>query len=110
MFKNNTIVEEAFPFSQSWGEFDDIDAKWVYDKINELGQPSALFHSHPCVAVPSSKDLMFMKTTIPFWKCVWLIMSNNMKLRAWTIGGNRYTIPQRGETIRAVEIMVEIYE
>lgn len=77
--------------------------------------PSGIFHSHPCAAVPSYEDLTYMTTTIPLWSCVWFIMSNQMMLRAWTISfgsseftGKKLRFPQRGETIRPVEVEVEI--
>lgn len=108
LFKNNTIVIQANPDSNSSVHFEGIDSQWVYDLIQEHGTPSSLFHSHPCVAIPSYTDLMYMKTTIPFWDCVWFIMSNRYLLRAWTISGNHDQFPQRGETIRPVELEVNI--
>jgi proteasome lid subunit RPN8/RPN11 len=108
LFKDNTIVIRADPENKSPTHFGGIDTQRVYDLIQKYGIPSALFHSHPCDAVPSYTDLMYMSSTIPMWKCAWLIMSDTMNLRAWTIGGNREATPQRGETIYPKEIKVEI--
>ena len=76
----------------------------------KYGKPTAIFHSHPGEATPSFIDLKFMSNSIPIFDCVWLIMSKDFKLRAWTIAGNHSRFPQRGETIRGKEIEVIINE
>jgi len=68
--------------------FRDENLEQLLEWIEEYGKPSAIFHSHPCAAIPSGTDMMYMKTSIPFWGCVWLIMSDKMVLRAWTINGS----------------------
>ena len=117
LFHNNKMIEVAEPDNKSPAHFEGIDSQWVYDLIQKNGNPTALFHSHPCAAVPSNTDLQYMITTIPFWGCVWLIMSDKLKLRAWTIdfGSDEFTgkqlyFPKRGETIRPVEVEVKLYE
>ena len=117
LFHNNKMIEVAEPDSKSPGHFEGIDPQWVYDLIQKNGMPTALFHSHPCQAVPSYTDLVYMSTTIPFWGCVWLIMSDKLKLRAWTIShgsdefsGKELRAPRRGETVRPEELEVKIYE
>jgi proteasome lid subunit RPN8/RPN11 len=83
LFKNNTVVVEAMAGIRSAVGFDDINPMWVESVLREYGYPSAVFHSHPCEAIPSGKDVRFMKTTIPFWGCKWLIMSNKYLLKCW---------------------------
>ena len=90
LFKNNTIVIEANPEERSPVYFDEIDPFWVADQIVKHGNPTALFHSHPGTAYPSSIDYKYMTTTIAFWKCVWLIMSSNYTLRAWTLENGNF--------------------
>ena len=104
LFEDNTVVVKAEPNRKSIGSFDDIDPAWVCGLIDKYGKPSALFHSHPCAAVPSGKDLQFMIGTISVWGSVWLIMSDKMKLRAWTVNTN----PQyRGATMeQELEVVV----
>ena len=106
LFNDNTIVIKAKPKSKTMGSFDEIDPVWVSDLTDKYGKPSALFHSHPCSAIPSRKDLMFMVGTIGVWGCIWLIMSDQMNLRAWTI--NKTLPAQRGQTLHAVELEVKL--
>ena len=117
LFNNNEAIIQAEPNSKSPAHFEGIDSQWVYNLTKKYGTPTALFHSHPCAAIPSQTDLRYMSTTIPFWGCVWLIMSDKLKLRAWTIdfGSDEFTgkqlyFPKRGETIRPVEVEVKLYE
>lgn len=117
LFHDNKMIEPAKPSSKSVAHFEGIDQEWVYDLIQKNGTPTGLFHSHPCDAVPSHTDMQYMSTTIPFWGCVWFIMSDKLKLRAWSIafGSDEFTgkqlyFPKRGETIRPVELEVKIYE
>ena len=88
LFENNTIVIEMNPMSKSVAHFSDIDPIAVSKLIDEYGIPSTLFHSHPCAAIPSSTDLTYMYSTIAIWHSPWLIMSDKMKLRCWTIHRN----------------------
>lgn len=104
LFKDNTMIVKAEPNSKSVGSFDDIDPVWVSDLIDKYGTPSALFHSHPCGAEPSYKDLLYMGTTIGFWGCPWLIMSNKMNLRAWTLN------KKQNKTFRVIELEVVVSE
>lgn len=85
LFDNDTLVIEATPHHSSAVSFDDIDDEWILSLIERYGIPSSLFHSHPGAAVPSYKDFNHMISTIAIWKVVWLIMSNKMKLEAWTL-------------------------
>ncbi len=85
LFKDNTIVIEANPKEKSPVHFAEIDPLWLAELVDKYGNPTALFHSHPCTAYPSSIDHRYMFTTISFWNCVWLIMSSSHTLKAWTL-------------------------
>lgn len=85
LFSNDSVVVEATPHRRSVVSFDDIDEDWVLSLIEKYGTPSSLFHSHPGVAMPSYKDFNHMIPTIAIWRTPWLIMSNTLKLRAWTL-------------------------
>lgn len=84
LFDSNTIVEEMINDEQTGAHFVSNDEAQL-ELIEKHGIPSALFHSHPCSAVPSAMDILYMKTTCPGYNCIWLIMSNTMNLRAWTL-------------------------
>lgn len=86
LFDDNTRVVKVETSEESIGHF--IGDIYALREIQKQGVPSALFHSHPCEAVPSSMDLAYMHSTIAIWGCPWLIMSDKMKLRAWTMRGN----------------------
>lgn len=83
LFDKNTLVIELFPTSRSPAHFDAIDPELVQGLIDEYGYPSALFHSHPGGNRPSSRDEAHMNATMKIWNCIWLIMSNTMKLKAY---------------------------
>ena len=85
LFKDNTKIVEMFPMSRSSAHFSSIDPVEISRLIDENGIPSSLFHSHPCSATPSWTDLKFMSPTIAIWGSPWLIMSNTMNLRCWTL-------------------------
>lgn len=89
LFDNNKIVIEANPLEKSIAHFSNIDPVWVAELITKHGNPTSLFHSHPCSAHPSFTDFRYMITTIGFWNCVWLIMSSTYRLRAWTLDMNK---------------------
>lgn len=117
LFKDNTIFCRIITKDKSVVHFADINPENLLGFIEKYGKPSAIFHSHPCEAVPSQTDLKYMITTIPVFKCVWFIMSSAFELRAWTISygsdeftGRRLSFPMRGETIRPLELEVEIIE
>ena len=99
LFDNNTVFKKIITGNHSGGHFVANDPEKLLKWIEKYGKPTAIFHSHPCEATPSCIDLEYMKTTIPFFGCVWLIMSNKMKLRAWTL---------REITLILNEIRVEI--
>ena len=107
LFMDNTVFCRIITRDKSRTHFMDETPENLLGHIEEYGKPSAIFHSHPHEAVPSYEDLKYMMTTIPIFECVWLIMGSDLKIRAWTIRGNHSRYPQRGETIRAVEIRVE---
>ena len=102
LFKDNTIFCKIITDDKSRVHFTDNEPENLLAFIEEYGKPSAIFHSHPFGAIPSSRDFEYMKTTIPFWECVWLIMSNKMELRAWTLRNVVMVKPE--------ELEVEIYE
>lgn len=85
LFKENSIFEKIITGDHSVGHFFDDNLERLAGFIEEYGKPTAIFHSHPCAAVPSGMDRRYMETTIPFFGCIWLIMSNDLKLRAWTL-------------------------
>jgi proteasome lid subunit RPN8/RPN11 len=115
LFANNTIFRKIITGDHSIAHFTEQKPEKLLQWIMKYGKPTAIFHSHPCKAVPSQTDIRFMSTTIPIFDCVWLIMSNELKLRAWTIGGvkevnGHKAMPRRGQTIYPKEIEVEIVE
>ncbi len=85
LFKDNTIFCRIITTDKSITHFMDTHLENLLGFIEEYGKPSAIFHSHPCEAIPSGVDLEYMKNTIPYLECVWLIMSNRMRVRAWTL-------------------------
>lgn len=99
LFKDNTVIKPMNKDGFRWCSFQDIDPEETYNWVKEFGKPSAIFHSHPCEAIPSITDKAYMHTTIQIYNCVWLIMSNKLKVRAWTI-----------ENFHIKEIEVKIYE
>jgi len=101
LFKDNTILKKIITRNHSAGYFYDNNPEQLLKWINEYGKPSGVFHSHPCAAIPSSMDYKYMTTTIPFWGCVWFIMSNRMRLRTWSL---------TELTLHIIELKVEIIE
>jgi len=85
LFKENTIFEKIITENHSVGHFHDDNLEKLAGLIEEYSKPTAIFHSHPCAAIPSSMDYKYMRNTIPFFGCIWLIMSDDLKLRAWTL-------------------------
>lgn len=85
LFQDNEIVVPAEAEERSPGHFAGVSPLKTAELIKEYGTPSSLFHSHPCAAIPSSTDKVYMKPTIAIYKCPWLIMSNDYNLRAWTL-------------------------
>lgn len=110
LFKDNTIVIECDPMEKSVAHFAKVDPEWIGEEIDKYGIPSSLFHSHPCAAVPSCTDVIYMRTTILLWNCDWLIMSNKMKLRAWTLNKDPKKLILRGQTYHSIEKEVRINE
>ena len=110
LFCQNTIFKKIITGNHSGAHFVAENPEQLLRWIEKYGSPTAIFHSHPCAAIPSGTDLEYMSTTIPIFDCVWFIMSNTMRLRAWTIFGNYFRFPMRGECISPREIEVEIYE
>lgn len=88
LFKKNEIFKKIVTGNHSIAHFFDENPEQLLKWINEYGKPSGIFHSHPCAAIPSGTDMIYMRTSIPFWGCIWLIMSDRMVLRAWTISGS----------------------
>lgn len=85
LFKENTLFEKIITGNHSVAHFFDDNLGKLAGWIEKYGKPTAIFHSHPCAAIPSGTDLVYMRNTIPFFECIWLIMSNDLKLRAWTL-------------------------
>lgn len=85
LFNHNSLFVKIITANKSVVHFFDEDTEKLLMLIDVYGNPTVIFHSHPGSAVPSGVDYEYMITTIPFFKCVWLIMSNKMKLRAWTL-------------------------
>ena len=85
LFVENSIFKKIITGNHSVGHFIDDNLSQLVVWIEKYGAPSAIFHSHPCQAIPSGMDYIYMKNTIPLFRCVWLIMSDMMKLRAWSI-------------------------
>ena len=85
LFKDNTIFSRIITQNKSRTHFMDTNPENLLGFIEKHGKPSAIFHSHPVQALPSLTDVEYMKMTIPLFECVWLIMSNRMELRAWTL-------------------------
>ena len=90
LFKDNSIFKKIVTENHSGAHFFDENMGQLLKWIEKWESPSAIFHSHPCAAVPSGVDYHYMQTTIPFFGCVWLIMSNNFKLRAWSLSNRRF--------------------
>lgn len=101
LFKNNSIFCKIITSNKSEVHFMDNNPENLLGFIEKYGKPSAIFHSHPTVAVPSEMDVRFMETSIPSFECIWLIMSNEMRLRAWSLAEI---------TLRLIELEVEIIE
>ena len=99
LFKQNALFKKIITGNHSVAHFYEENPEQLLKWINKYGKPTAIFHSHPCAAIPSGTDYVYMKTTIPFFQCVWFIMSNELKLRAWTV---------REITLLLNEIEVEI--
>lgn len=93
LFKENTLFKKIVTGNHSIGHFIDENPEQLLKWIKEFGKPN-IFHSHPCKAVPSSTDLIYMQTTIPFWGCIWLIMSNTLVLRAWDLTDNGFGVKE----------------
>ncbi len=87
LFKDNTMFARIITTDKSATHFMDNNPENLLELIGKYGTPSAIFHSHPGDARPSGVDFEFMVNTIPLFNCVWLIMSNRMRLRAWTVVG-----------------------
>lgn len=85
LFKDNTLFRRIITDNHSGVHFFDENPEQFLEWIEEYGRPTAIFHSHPMSAVPSITDLIYMRNTIPYFECIWLIMSNSLKLRAWTV-------------------------
>lgn len=92
LFCQNTVFQRIITGNHSGGHFVEENPEQLLRWIEKFGKPSAIFHSHPCEAVPSYTDLKYMSTTIPIFECVWLIMSNKMVLRSWSINSKREII------------------
>jgi len=90
LFKDNTIFKKIVTGNHSGAHFFDDNLPQLLEWIDEFGSPSAIFHSHPGAAMPSGTDYHYMQTTIPFFGCVWFIMSANYKLRAWSLSNRRF--------------------
>ncbi|KKK65239.1 hypothetical protein LCGC14_2976170 [marine sediment metagenome] len=96
LFKQNALFVKIITANHSAGHFYDENPEALLKLINKHGKVSGIFHSHPGRAIPSAMDYTYMKTTIPLFNCVWFIMSNDLKLRAWTLGscvGGSFTGP-----------------
>jgi len=100
LFNHNSLFKKIITDNKSVVHFFDDNIEKLLRMVEKYGYPTAIFHSHPCSAVPSGTDYNYMITTIPFFKCVWLIMSSKMELRAWSL--DRFD--------RVKEIEVEIIE
>lgn len=85
LFKDNSIFKKIITGNHSVAYFYDENLEALLKSINKYGKPSGIFHSHPCAAIPSTTDLGYMRTTIPFFGCVWFIISELLELRVWTI-------------------------
>ena len=85
LFKENTLFEKIITGNHSITHFYDDNLEKLAGWIGKYGAPSAIFHSHPCAAIPSYMDEKYMKTTIPIFGCVWIIMSGDLTLRGWTL-------------------------
>ena len=83
LFDDNTLVIEVVPEDRSPAHFGVIPVEFVQSLIDKYGIPSALFHSHPGGNRPSGRDEQYMEATMKIWKCIWLIMSSGMELKAY---------------------------
>lgn len=101
LFADNSLFIKIITTDKSPGHFFDHDTEKLLGHITKYGKPTAIFHSHPCPAIPSIIDRHYMQTTIPFFGCIWLIMSSSMRLRAWSL---------TEITLHIVELEVEIIE
>ena len=85
------VVKVPQDILRSPGHFDDNNPERMYNWIKEYGNPTAIFHSHPFIgrrgACPSYTDIQYMIFTIACYKCIWLIMTRDYQLRAWTLEG-----------------------
>ena len=101
LFKDNTIFRKIITSNKSLTHFIDTTPENLLLLIEKYGKPTAIFHSHPGEAIPSGMDYIYMQTSIPFFECIWLIMSNKMSVRAWSL---------TEITLHIIELEVEIYE
>ncbi len=85
LFRENALFKKIITGDHSQVHFSEENPEQLLKWINEYGKPTTIFHSHPCRAIPSTRDFIYMKTTIPIFHCTWAIMSNDLKLRVWTI-------------------------
>ena len=90
LFEDNTIFEKIITENHSGAHFFDNNLTRLLKWIEKWGSPSAIFHSHPGKATPSGVDYHYMQTSIPFFGCVWFIMSVDYKLRAWSLSNRRF--------------------
>jgi len=90
LFKDNSIFKKIVTEDHSGAHFFDNNLSQLLEWIEKWGSPSAIFHSHPGAATPSGVDYHYMQTTIPFFGCVWIIMSRDLKLRAWSLSNRRF--------------------
>jgi len=103
LFVENSIFKKIITGNHSVGHFIDDNLSKLAVWIGKYGAPSAIFHSHPCAATPSGTDYIYMKNTIPLFHCVWLIMSDRMKLRAWSLTNN----PMYGIIPKEIEVCID---
>lgn len=84
VFQNGKHIVDMPAGSRSVGHFSNISPKWIAQQMDKFGTPDAIFHSHPCAAVPSMTDEAYMKRVGVIWRnIIWLIMSDKMQIRAW---------------------------
>ncbi len=86
LFEQNSLFKKIITGNHSVVHFYDENIEQLAKWIEKYGKPTAIFHSHPGEAIPSGTDYVYMKTSIPFFKCIWIIMSSYLKIRAWTLG------------------------
>lgn len=111
LFKDNTMFCRIITQDKSRTHFMDDKLENLLGFIEENGKPSAIFHSHPGEAIPSLEDFKYMTTSIPFFDCIWLIMSNRMRLRAWTLKDNPTQgildwVTFNGKNVSEIEVII----